>query len=33
MFQPENLPKHYFFRTQKAVKTLSFDKIKRQVIG
>ena len=31
--KPENLPKQYFFRTQKAVKTLSFDKIKRQVIG
>ena len=30
--KPENLPKQYFFRTQKAVKTLSFDKVKRQVI-
>lgn len=31
--KPENLPKQYFFRTQEAVKTLSFDKVKRQVIG
>ena len=31
--KPENLPKQYFFRTEKAIKTLSFDKIKRQVIG
>ena len=30
--KPENLPKQYFFRTQEAVKTLSFDKVKRQVI-
>lgn len=28
-----NLPKQYFFRTQEAVKTLGFDRIKRQVIG
>ena len=31
--KPENLPKQYFFRTEKAIKTLSFDTIKRQVIG
>jgi hypothetical protein len=31
--KPENLPKQYFFRTEKAVQTLKFDKIKRQVIG
>ena len=31
--KPENLPKQYFFRTQEAVKTLSFDRVKRQVIG
>lgn len=31
--KPENLPKQYFFRTQDAVKTLSFDKVKRLVIG
>ena len=31
--KPENLPKQYFFRTQEAVHTLSFDKVKRQVIG
>ena len=31
--KPENLPKQYFFRTEKAIRTLSFDKIKRQVIG
>ena len=31
--KPENLPKQYFFRTEKAVKTLSFDKLKRQVVG
>ena len=31
--KPENLPKQYFFRTQEAVKTLSFNRIKRQVIG
>ena len=30
--KPENLPKQYFFRTQEAVKTLSFDKVKRRVI-
>ena len=30
--KPENLPKQYFFRTLEAVKTLSFDKVKRQVI-
>ena len=30
--KPENLPKQYFFRTEEAVKTLSFDKVKRQVI-
>ena len=29
----ENLPKQYFFRTPEAVNTLSFDKVKRQVIG
>ena len=31
--KPENLPKQCFFRTQEAVNTLSFDKVKRQVIG
>ena len=31
--QPENLPKQYFFRTKEALLTLSFDKVKRQVIG
>ena len=31
--KPENLPKQYFFRTKEAVNTLSFDKVKRQVIG
>ena len=30
--KPENLPKQYFFRTQEAVKTLSFDTVKWQVI-
>ncbi len=29
---PENLPKQYFFGTSRALKTLKFDKIKRQVI-
>ena len=29
---PENLPKQYFFGTEEALKTLKFDKIKRQVI-
>lgn len=31
--KPENLPKQYFFGTKEAVETLSFDKVKRQVIG
>ncbi|MBQ7562392.1 MAG: DUF3990 domain-containing protein [Lachnospiraceae bacterium] len=31
--KPENLPKQYFFGTQKAADTLRFDKIKRQVVG
>ena len=31
--KPENLPKQFFFRTKEAVNTLSFDKVKRQVIG
>lgn len=31
--KPENLPKQYFFRTKEAVATLSFDKVKRQVVG
>ena len=31
--KPENLPKQYFFRTEDAVRTLSFDKIRRQVVG
>ncbi|MBR3469317.1 MAG: DUF3990 domain-containing protein [Lachnospiraceae bacterium] len=31
--KPENLPKQYFFRTTEAIRTLKFDKIKRQVIG
>ena len=31
--KPENLPKQYFFRTKEAVGTLSFDKMKRQVVG
>ena len=30
---PENLPKQYFFGTEKALTTLQFDKIKRQVIS
>ena len=30
---PDNLPKQYFFRTEKAIKTLTFDKVKRQVVG
>ena len=31
--KPETLPKQYFFRIKEAVNTLSFDKVKRQVIG
>lgn len=31
--KPENLPKQYFFRTEKAIKTLTFAAVKRQVIG
>jgi len=31
--KPENLPKQYFFRTEKAIKTLSFNTVKRQVVG
>ena len=31
--KPENLPKQYFFGTNEAVKTLSFDMVKRQVVG
>ena len=31
--KPENLPKQYFFGTREALDTLSFDKVKRQVIG
>lgn len=31
--KPENLPKQYFFGTEEAVKTLTFNKIKRQVVG
>ncbi|MDD6217496.1 MAG: DUF3990 domain-containing protein [Roseburia sp.] len=30
--QPENLPKQYFFGTNKALKTLEFDRVKRKVI-
>jgi len=30
--KPENLPKQYFFGTEASLKTLSFDRIKRQVI-
>lgn len=30
--KPENLPKQYFFRTEKALKTLAFCDIKRQVV-
>jgi len=30
--KPENLPKQYFFRTEKAVQTLIFDTIQRQVV-
>lgn len=29
----ENLPKQYFFRTSKAIKTLTFDALKRQVLS
>lgn len=32
MLKPENLPKQYFFRTEAAIKTLKFDKVKRRVI-
>ena len=31
--KPENLPKQYICRTPEAVNTLSFDKVKRQLIG
>lgn len=31
--KPENLPKQYFFRTKEAVKTLSFDQVRRQVLA
>ena len=31
--KPENLPKQYFFRTEAAIRSLSFNKIKRQVVG
>ena len=31
--KPENLPKQYFFRTEKAIRTLKFNKVKRQVVG
>ena len=31
--KPENLPKQYFFRTPEAISTLTFDKVKRRVIG
>lgn len=30
--KPENLPKQYFFGTEEAIKTLSFDRIRRQII-
>ena len=30
--KPENLPKQYFFRTENAIKTLSFSIVKRQVV-
>ena len=31
--KPENLPKQYFFRTEDAISTLDFDRVKRQVVG
>lgn len=31
--KPENLPKQFFFRTKEAIKTLSFNTVKRQVVG
>lgn len=31
--KPENLPKQYFFRTEKAIRTLTFSTTKRQVVG
>ena len=31
--QPENLPKQFFFGSEEAIRTLSFDTIKRQVVG
>ena len=31
--KPENLPKQYFFANSEAVKTLKFDKIKREIVG
>lgn len=32
LLKPENLPKQYFFRTERAVKTLEFCKDRRQVV-
>lgn len=31
--KPENLPKQYFFGTQKAIKKLRFKKIRREIVG
>jgi len=31
--KPENLPKQYFFGTERALRTLKFSKVKRQVIS
>lgn len=31
--KPENLPKQYFFGTERALKTLRFGKVRRQIIG
>lgn len=30
--KPENLPKQYFFGTKKAIKTLKFGKVRRQIV-
>lgn len=30
--KPENLPKQYFFGTERALTTLSFDRVRRQII-
>lgn len=31
--KPENLPKQYFFGTEKAIKTVAFNTVKRQAVG